>query len=71
VSLAAWACGALGVGCALISIRIGQDGVERYGRRIPVTEMIRIGRQGDRAMLLGGICGWLMAVFFFAAVILA
>ncbi len=63
----AWACVAAGVGCALVSIRIGQDGVARYGRRVPVTEMIALGRQGDRRMLLGGLAGWAMAGFFVAA----
>lgn len=60
-------CAALGVGCALLAIRIGQDGVERYGRRVPVTEMLALGRQGDRRMLVGGIAGYLMAAFFIAA----
>lgn len=67
----AWGCAALGIGAALLSIRISQNGVERYGRRVPVTEMIALGRQGDRAMLLGGIAGWLMPVAFVAASILA
>lgn len=57
----------LGIASALISIRIGQRGEQRYGRRVPVTEMIALGRQGDRAMLLGGIAGFLMLGFFAAA----
>ncbi len=63
----AWGCVALGVGAALVSIRIGQAGEARYGRRVPVTEMIALGRQGDRAMFIGGIAGWLMAGCFAAA----
>ncbi|QRM19380.1 hypothetical protein GBK02_08200 [Dechloromonas sp. TW-R-39-2] len=57
----------LGIASALISIRIGQRGEQRYGRRVPVTEMIALGRQGDRAMLVGGIAGFLMLGFFAAA----
>lgn len=57
----------LGVASALVSIRIGQRGEARYGRRVPVTEMIALGRQGDRAMLIGGIAGFLMIGFFVAA----
>jgi len=56
--------GFLGVASALVSIRIGQRGVERHGRRVPVTEMLALGRQGDREMLVGGIAGYLMVVFF-------
>lgn len=67
----AWLLAGLGVASALLSIRIGQDGVERYGRRVPVTEMIALGRQGDRKMLLGGIAGYLMAACFAAAAWLA
>lgn len=62
-----WLLAILGVASALVSIRIGQDGVERYGRRVPVTEMIVLGRQGDRQMLIGGIAGYLMAACFVAA----
>ena len=62
-----WICLALGVASALLAIRIGQDGVRRYGRRVPVTEMIALGRQGDRTMLLGGIAGYAMAACFTAA----
>jgi len=62
-----WLLAILGVASALVSIRIGQDGVERYGRRVPVTEMIALGRQGDRQMLIGGIAGYLMAACFAAA----
>lgn len=54
----------LGIAAALLSIRIGQQGEARYGRRVPVTEMLALGRAGDRAMLLGGVAGYLMAVFF-------
>ncbi len=58
----------LGVASALVSIRIGQAGEARYGRRVQVTEMITLGRQGDKAMLIGGIAGYLMILFFgFAA----
>ena len=53
-----------GVGAALISIRAGQAGELRYGRRVQVTEMLALGRQGDRQMLLGGIAGYLMIVLF-------
>ena len=67
----AWLAFALGVGSALISIRIGQAGVERYGRRVPVTEMIALGKQGDRRMLLGGIAGYAMAALFIVAAVLA
>jgi hypothetical protein len=56
--------GFLGIASALISIRIGQRGVERLGRRVPVTEMLALGRQGDREMLIGGLAGYLMVVFF-------
>ncbi len=59
-----WLSIALGIASALISIRMGQDGVERYGRRVPVTEMLTLGKQGDRQMLIGGIAGYLMAIFF-------
>ena len=61
----------LGIASALVSIRIGQRGEERYGRRVPVTEMIALGRQGDRAMLIGGVVGFLMLAFFGIAVWLA
>ncbi len=54
----------LGVAAALVSIRIGQAGEARYGRRIQVTEMLPLGRQGDKQMLIGGIAGYLMIVFF-------
>lgn len=67
----AWLAFALGVASALISIRIGQEGVERYGRRLTVTEMIPAGWRGDRKMLLGGIAGWAMAAFFALAAWLA
>lgn len=56
--------GFLGIASALVSIRIGQRGEARYGRRVPVTEMLTLGRQGDRAMLVGGIAGFLMLGFF-------
>ena len=71
VNWPAWLAFVLGIGSALVSIRIGQAGVERYGRRVPVTEMIALGKQGDRRMLLGGIAGYLMAVYFVIAAILA
>lgn len=56
--------GFLGIAAALVSIRIGQRGEERYGRRVPVTEMLALGRQGDRAMLVGGIAGYAMIILF-------
>lgn len=62
-----WLCLVLGIASAMLSIRIGQNGVERYGRRVPVTEMLTLGKQGDRQMLIGGIAGYLMAVFFILA----
>ena len=52
---------------AQVSIHVGQQSVERYGRRVPVTEMLALARQGDRAMLLGGLCGYLMLIFCLAA----
>lgn len=67
----AWLCVALGVACAIFSLRVGEDGVERYGRRLTVTEMIPAGLRGDRKMLLGGIAGWAMAGFFALAAWLA
>lgn len=60
-------CLALGIVAALISLRISTAGVARYGRRIPVTEMLPLGLKGDHAMLLGGITGWSMVGFFVAA----
>lgn len=54
----------LGVVAALVALRTGQQGEARYGRRITVTEMLPLGRQGDKAMLVGGIAGYLMVVFF-------
>lgn len=62
-----WLCIALGIASALLSIRIGQNGVERYGRRVPVTEMLALGKQGDHQMLIGGIAGYLMVAFFLLA----
>lgn len=50
----------IAVAAALVSIRIGQQGEARYGRRVPVTEMFAVGRQGDRQMLIGGLAGYLM-----------
>lgn len=67
----AWLCLALGIGCALLSIRIAQAGVDRLGRRVPVTEMIPLGLKGDRQMLIGGLAGWAMALFFAGAAWLA
>lgn len=58
----------VGIAAALFSIRTGQQGESRYGRRIPVTEMLALGRQGDRAMLLGGLAGYLMLVCFILAI---
>lgn len=66
-----WLCVALGIASALVAIRIGQDGEARYGRRVPVTEMLALGKQGDRAMLLGGLSGYAMAAFFGLAAWLA
>ena len=67
----AWLCLALGIGCALLSIRIAQAGVDRLGRRVPVTEMIPLGLKGDRQMLIGGLAGWAMALFLAGATWLA
>ncbi len=61
----------LGVTAALICIRIGQAGEARYGRRVQVTEMLPLGRQGDKPMLIGGIAGYLMIVLFGLAAWLA
>lgn len=52
---------------ALVAIGAGHRGEARYGRRVPVTEMLPLGRQGDRDMLWGGMAGYLMAVFAVAA----
>ena len=57
----------IGIAAALLSIRIGQQGEARYGRRVPVTEMFALGRQGDRQMLLGGLAGYLMLICFILA----
>lgn len=54
----------LGVSAALLSIRAGQAGEARYGRRVQVTEMLPLGLKGDKQMLIGGIAGHLMIVFF-------
>ena len=43
---------------------ITQAGERRYGRRVPVTEMIPLGLKGDRQMLIGGLAGWAMAPVF-------
>lgn len=67
MSLPTLLCIALGIVAALLSLRISEAGVARYGRRIPVTEMLPLGLKGDRAMLLGGIAGWGMVGFFIAA----
>ena len=61
----------LGIAASLVSIRIGQAGEARYGRRVPVTEMLGLGRQGDRQMLLGGLAGYLMIALFALAAWLA
>lgn len=61
----------LAVGAALVSIRIGQTGEARYGRRVQVTEMLSLGRQGDKQMLIGGIAGYLMIALFGLATWLA
>ena len=71
VNWPAWACLALGIGCALLAIRMGEEGVARYDRRVTVTEMIPLGLKGDRRMLLGGLAGWAMALSFAAAAWLA
>lgn len=55
---------ALGIGAALFSLRVGEAGQARYGRRVPVTEMLPLGRQGDRQMLYGGLAGYLMIACF-------
>lgn len=61
----------LGVTAALVCIRIGLAGEERYGRRVQVTEMLPLGRQGDKQMLIGGIAGYLMIALFGLAAWLA
>jgi|GEM_PF-2272811 hypothetical protein len=61
----------LGITASLVSIRIGQAGEARYGRRVQVTEMLPLGRKGDKQMLIGGIAGYLMIVFFGLAAWLA
>lgn len=61
----------LGVTAALVCIRIGQAGEARYGRRVQVTEMLPLGRQGDKQMLIGGIAGYLMIALFGLAAWLA
>jgi hypothetical protein len=67
----AWLCFGLGIGSALISLRISKDGEKRHGRRVPVTEMIPLGMHGDLPMLIGGIAGWGMALLFAVAAWLA
>lgn len=57
----------LGVAAALYAIRVGEQSEARYGRRVPVTEMLALGRQGDRRMLAGGLAGYLMLACFVAA----
>lgn len=55
----------VGVAAALVSIRIGQDGEARYGRRVIVTDMLKVGRENnDRQMVLGGLAGYLMLACF-------
>lgn len=54
----------LGVAAALYALHVGEAGEARYGRRVPVTEMLPLGRQGDRQMLYGGIAGYLMIACF-------
>ncbi len=54
----------LGIAAALLSIRVARAGEARYGRRVEVTEMLPLGRKGDRQMLIGGIAGYLMIAFF-------
>ena len=49
------------IAAALLAIRIGQEGEARYGRRVQITEMLALGRQGYRQMLVGGMAGYLMA----------
>lgn len=61
---------ALGIASALLALRIADAGVSRYGRKVPVTEMLELGIKGDRSMLIGGIAGWLMPIAFIAAVII-
>ncbi|RIX45679.1 MAG: hypothetical protein D3M94_12725 [Rhodocyclales bacterium GT-UBC] len=61
----------LTIAAALVAIRVGQEGEARYGRRVPITEMLALGRQGDRRMLLGGIAGYLMAGGMLLALFLA
>jgi hypothetical protein len=61
----------LGIAASLVSIRVGQAGEARYGRRVQVTEMLPLGRKGDKQMLIGGIAGYLMIVFFGLAAWLA
>ncbi len=71
VNWPAWLCLALGIGCALLSIRMAEKGSEHHGRRVPVTEMIPLGLKGDRQMLIGGLAGWAMALFLAGAAWLA
>lgn len=58
----------VGVAAALVAIRIGQEGEARYGRRVIVTEMYRVGRENqDKPMMLGGLAGYLMVICFLLA----
>ena len=58
----------VGIAAALVAIRIGQEGEARYGRRVIVTEMYRVGRENqDKQMMLGGLAGYLMLLCFAAA----
>ncbi len=54
----------VGIALAIFTLRIGEQAQARYGRRITVTEMLPLGRQGDRRLLLGGIAGYLMLACF-------
>ncbi|MDD2885058.1 MAG: hypothetical protein PHT48_08455 [Dechloromonas sp.] len=61
----------IGITLAVFTLRIGEQAQARYGRRVTVTEMLPLGRQGDRQLLLGGIAGYLMLACFALAAWLA
>ena len=58
----------VGITSALLSIRIGQQSEARYGKRIIVTDMLRVGQaHQDKQLVLGGVAGYLMLICFVAA----
>ena len=62
----------IGITAALVSIRIGQQSEARYGQRIIVTDMLRVGREHqDKQLMIGGLAGYLMLICFAAAAWLA